>query len=54
MKRSGEKGQNEPRFKKRAQTTDGHKVDCPTIDVKQVAPNVPKDDAPNKRLFYAL
>ena len=33
--------------------------DCPTIvyrgrESKQVAPNVAKDDAPNKRHFYAL
>ena len=33
--------------------------DCPTIasrgrDGKQVYPNVPNDDAPNKRCFYAL
>ena len=39
---------------------DDHKVrDCPTIDPrgregKKVAPNVPKDDAQNKRHFYAL
>ncbi|XP_015068750.1 uncharacterized protein LOC107013325 [Solanum pennellii] len=34
---------------------DGHKVrDSPTRDGKQVAPNVPKNDGPNKRCFYAL
>ena len=39
---------------------DGHKVrDCPMIasrgrEGKQVAHNVPKDDAPTKRRFYAL
>ena len=39
---------------------EGHKVRyCPTIasggrEGKQVAPDVPKDDAPNKRNFYAL
>ena len=39
---------------------EGHKVrDCSTIassvkEGKHVSPNVPKDDAPNKRHFYAL
>ena len=28
--------------------------DCPNRDDKQAAPNVPKDDAPTKRHFYAL
>ena len=32
-----------------------HKVrDCPTKDGKQVAFNVPKDDAPKKRCLYAF
>ena len=39
---------------------DDHKVrDCPTIaprgrEGKQVSPNVPQNDGPNKRRFYAL
>ena len=39
---------------------EGHQLgDCPTIEArerkgKQVAPNVPKDDAPNNRCSYAL
>ena len=28
--------------------------DCPTREGKQIAPNVPKDYAPNKRHFYEL
>ena len=29
-------------------------MDYPTSDSKQLSPNVSKDDAPNKRCFYAL
>ena len=28
--------------------------DCPNRDVKKVTPNVPKDDAPTERNFYAF